>query len=112
MKEGKMLGHIISKDGIRIDPDRVNTILKVEEPRSKKEVQSFIGQVNFLRRFIPSFVESLRNVTNMLKNDIEIKWTVDSRQYFNDIKREITKDPVLVSPIFSKDFSLMPLNIQ
>ena len=38
MKEGKLLGHIISKDGIRIDPDRVNSILKVEEPRSKKEV--------------------------------------------------------------------------
>ena len=36
MKEGKLLGHIISKDGIRIDPDRVNVILKVEEPRNKK----------------------------------------------------------------------------
>ena len=51
MKEGKMLGHIISKDGIRIDPDGVNAILKVEEPRSKKEVQSFIGQVNFFEKF-------------------------------------------------------------
>ena len=43
MKEGKLLGHIISKDGIRIDLDRVNAILKVEEPKNKKEVQSFIG---------------------------------------------------------------------
>ena len=73
LEEGKLLGHIISKEGIRIDPDRVSEILKVEEPRSKKEVQSFIGQVNFLKRFIPSFAEILMNITNMLKKDHEIK---------------------------------------
>ena len=38
LEEGKLLGHIISKEGIRIDPERVSSILKVEEPRSKKEV--------------------------------------------------------------------------
>ena len=38
LEEGKLLGHIISKEGIRIDPDRVKGILKVEEPRSKKEI--------------------------------------------------------------------------
>ena len=43
LEERKLLGHIISKEGIRIDPNRVSEILKVEEPRSKKEVQSFIG---------------------------------------------------------------------
>ena len=67
LKEGNLLGHIISKDGIKIHPKRVNVIMKVEEPKSKKEVQPFIGHVNFLRRFIPSFAEILRNITNMLK---------------------------------------------
>ena len=43
LEEGKLLGHIISKEGIRIDPYRVKGILKVEELRSKKESQSFIG---------------------------------------------------------------------
>ena len=43
LKEGNLLGHIISKEGIIIDPTRFNSILKVEEPKSKKEVQSFIG---------------------------------------------------------------------
>ena len=54
IEEGKLLGHIISKDGIKIDLDRVNVILKVGEPRSLKEIQSFLGKgkVNFLRRFI------------------------------------------------------------
>jgi hypothetical protein len=52
MQEGKLLGHIISKEGIKIDPNRVEGILKINTPRSKKEVQSFLGKVNFLRRFI------------------------------------------------------------
>ena len=51
LEEDKLLGYIISKDGIKIDPERVGAILKVEEPRSKKEVQSFIGQVNFFEKF-------------------------------------------------------------
>ena len=53
MKEVKLLGHIISKDGIRIDPDIVNDIMKVDEPRNKKEVQSFIGQVKNFKKVYP-----------------------------------------------------------
>ena len=90
MKEWKLLGHIISKDGIKIDPYRVKFILKVEVPRNNGEIQSFIGQVNFLRRFIPSFAEILRNVTNMLRRDCEIKWTIEANKYFNDIKKAVT----------------------
>ena len=89
LEEGKLLGHIISKEGIRIDPDRVNGILKVEESRIKKAIQSFIGQVNFLRRFIPSFVEILMNITRMLRKDHEIKWTVEAKKSFKDIKQAI-----------------------
>ena len=73
MKEGKLLGHIISKDGIRIDLDRVNDILKVDEPRNKKEVHPFIGRVNFLRRLVPSFAKILRFITNILRNASEMK---------------------------------------
>ena len=81
-----MLRTIISKDGIKIDPERISAILKVEDPRSKKKMQSFIGKVNFLRRFIPSFADILMNITNMLKKEHEIKWTIDARRSFRDIK--------------------------
>ena len=57
MKKGKLLGHIISQEGIKIDPKRVEAILKIELPRNKAEVQSFLGKVNFLRRFIVAFAE-------------------------------------------------------
>jgi len=50
MDEGKLLGHIISKEGIRIDPARVEAIQKIDFPHSKKEIQEFNGKMNFLHR--------------------------------------------------------------
>lgn len=57
LEEGKLLGHIISKYGIRIDPDRIEAILQVPHPRNIKELQAFLGKINFLRRFIPNLAE-------------------------------------------------------
>ena len=67
MIEGKLLGHIVSTEGIKIDPERVKAILKISIPRNKKEIQSFIGKINFLRWFIPNFAEIIKHITEMLK---------------------------------------------
>jgi hypothetical protein len=74
LEEGKLLGHIISKDRIKIDPSRIEAIQKLYHPRNIKELQSFIGKIIFLRIFIPNLAELLRNITNMLKKDTKIKW--------------------------------------
>ena len=47
VQEGKLLGHLVSADGIRIDPERVKAILKISLPRSKKDVQSFMVKSTF-----------------------------------------------------------------
>eukprot|EP00253_Pinus_taeda_P027313 PITA_27313 len=83
MSEGKLLGHIISKDGIHIDPARVEAIQQLEQPRNKKEIQSFNGKLNFLRRFIPNLAEHLREITNMLKEDSQLKWIEEVVKSFN-----------------------------
>jgi hypothetical protein len=106
LEEGKLLGHIISKDGIKIDPSRIEAIQKLEHPRNIKELQSFIGKINFLRRFIPNLAELLRNITNMLKKDTKIKWDTESKQSFEQVKHALTQAPVLISPDFTKDFYL------
>ena len=69
MEEGKLLGHIISERGIKIDPDRVAAIQQIGLPRNKKEIQSFLSKVNFLGRFITNFVEVVKYINNMLKKD-------------------------------------------
>ena len=74
MREGTLLGQVISKEGIRIDLNIVAAIQKIDTPRNKKEVQSFLGKVNFLRRFITNFAEIVKYLTNMLRKDNGIKW--------------------------------------
>eukprot|EP00253_Pinus_taeda_P029274 PITA_29274 len=69
LEEGKLLGHIISKDGIRIDPERIQAILQIPYPRNIKELQEFLGKINFLRRFIPNLAKLIRLLRNMLKKD-------------------------------------------
>jgi hypothetical protein len=104
VQEGKLLGHIISRDGIKIDPNRVAAIQKISIPRRKKEVQSFLGRVNFLRRFIPNLAEIIKHITNMLRKGNEIKWTTDAKHSFEEVKEALTKAPVLINPDFAKDF--------
>ena len=69
MKEGKMLGNIISYEGIRVDLKRVEVISKIDIPRNKVEVQSFLGKVNFLRIFIVAFAEIVKYITDVLGKD-------------------------------------------
>ena len=104
LQEGKLLGHIISEEGIKIDPKRIEAILQISHPRNIKELQSFIEKINFLRRFIPNLAELLKNITNMLKKEQGVKWTVEAKKSFELVKQALTKTPVLISPDFSKDF--------
>jgi hypothetical protein len=102
MKEGKLLGHIVSAEGVKIDPSRVEAIKTLSLPRSKKEIQSFLGKINFLRRFISNFVELVKFITSMLRKGNEVKWTLEARNYFDQIKQALTEAPILINPDYSK----------
>jgi len=104
LEEGKLLGHIISKEGIIINPTRIEAILQIPHPRNVKELQAFLGKINFLRRFISNLAELIRLLNNMFKNDSKIKWTVESKQAFEEIKMALTRTPILSSPKFDRDF--------
>jgi hypothetical protein len=69
-------------------------------------VQSFLGKVNFLRRFIPNLAEIIKNITCMLRKGSEVKWNPEAKKYFEDIKGALTKALVLANPDFTKDFIL------
>eukprot|EP00253_Pinus_taeda_P028617 PITA_28617 len=95
MEEGKLLGQIISKDGIHIDPTCVQAIQQIDLPRNKKEIQSFNGKMNFLRCFIPNLAEHLKEMKNMLKKDSQVKWTEEAVKSFNLVKLALSLAPVL-----------------
>jgi len=60
--------------------------------------------MNFLRRFIPNLVEHLRELTNMLKKDNDVKWSEEAHKSFHDVKLALTIAPVLINPDYSIDF--------
>jgi hypothetical protein len=104
MQEGKLLGHIVSKYGTEVDPKRVEAIDLINIPRNRKEIQSFLGKINFLRIFIPNFIEIIKLITNMLKKDSEVKLTTEAKASFEHVKKDIGEAPVLVSPNYTKEF--------
>ena len=58
--EGKLLGHIVSKKGSSIDPERIKGIEQIPLPHNKKGMQAFMGTINFVRRFVPDFAQIVK----------------------------------------------------
>jgi hypothetical protein len=104
MREGKLLSHVVSKEGIKIDPKRIEAIDTITIPRNIKEIQSFLRKINFLRRFIPNFTEIVKLITGMLKKDSGVNWTIDARASFAHNKKIIREALVLASPDYLEDF--------
>lgn len=102
--EGKLLGHIVSKEGVKVDPERVKAIQQLSLPSNRNGVRSFFGQVNFLRRFIPDFAETTKYIVNMMSEKVVFKWNEEGKRTFEEVKRAIVHAPTLVNPDFSKDF--------
>nr|GEZ62688.1 reverse transcriptase domain-containing protein [Tanacetum cinerariifolium] len=69
VKEGIVLGHKISKDGIKVDKAKVDVIAKLPHPTTVKGIHSFLGHVGFNRRFIQDFSKIARLMTRFLKKD-------------------------------------------
>jgi hypothetical protein len=72
--EGKKLGHIVSREGVKVDPERVVAIKNLPLPTNKKRMQSFFVKINFLRRFICDFSQAVKTLNELMKKDIRFKW--------------------------------------
>ena len=99
----KLLGHIVCKEGIYIDPKRVKAINELTLS-SKKGVQSCFGKINFVRRFVPDYVSIVKPINVLLKKDQRFKWTSATQEAFNNIKKTITTTLMFISLDFQRDF--------
>ena len=107
--QGKLLGHIVSKDGLTIDPERTKAILALPLPKHKKGLQSFLGRINFVRRFIPNLATMVKPLTTMLKKSMVFAWTTEGKESFEEIKVAIASALTIINPNFEKDFILYTL---
>jgi hypothetical protein len=106
LKEVSFLGHIITDEGISVDPAKVEDVLKWESPRTVKEIRSFLGLVGYYRRFIEGFSKIVKPLATLLEKDREFKWTDACQDSFEVLKRRLTTAPVLVMPDLQKGFDI------
>jgi hypothetical protein len=69
-------------------------------------MQSFFGKINFVRKFMLDFAETIKPLQKMIRKDAYFKWDDERKNSFNNIKTAISQAPVLRSPDFSKDYFL------
>ena len=89
-----------------IDSERTKSISRIPFPSTKKSMQYFMGNINFMRRFVPSFSEIVLPLQNMIKKDSTFSWGDKEKELFIRIREAIAEAPALVSRDFRKDFIL------
>lgn len=114
VSEGNILGHVIAKSCIKVNPDRVGTVTQIPFPMNKKAMLSFLGKINFLRKYIFDYAQIVKQIHEMVKNDTVYKWDKGKRMCFPVLNRLQQKHPhctnwTLINISYSTLFLLIPL---
>ncbi|GJT53667.1 reverse transcriptase domain-containing protein [Tanacetum coccineum] len=107
VKEGIVLGHKISKNGIEVDKAKVDVIAKLPHPTTVKGIQSFLGHAGFYRRFIQDFSKIAQPMTRLLEKDTPFFFSKECIKAFQTLKKKLTEAPILVAPDWDLPFELM-----
>nr|GEV65879.1 reverse transcriptase domain-containing protein [Tanacetum cinerariifolium] len=107
VKEGIVLGHMISKNGIEIDKAKVDVIAMLPHPTTVKGIRSFHSHAGFYRRFIQDFLKIARPMTRLLEKDTPFFFSKECVEAFQTLKRKLTEAPILVALDWDLPFELM-----
>ena len=106
MREVQFLGHVISAQGIVVDPAKVKAVIQWECPKSVTEVRSFVGLAGYCKRFIKGFSKIVAPLTHLTRKEQPFAWTDRCEESFRELKQRLTSAPVLVIPDVSKPFEV------
>ncbi|GKE93996.1 reverse transcriptase domain-containing protein, partial [Tanacetum coccineum] len=104
VKEGIVLSHKISKNGIEVDKAKFNVIAKLPHPTTVKGVWSFLGHAGFYRRFIKAFSKIS---VHLLEKNTPFIFSNECIQDFETLKKKLTEAPILIAPDWDLPFELM-----
>ncbi|CAN6711694.1 unnamed protein product [Malus baccata var. baccata] len=107
VKQGIVLGHIISEKGIEVDKSKIDLVRHLPSPTSVREVRSFLGHAGFYRRFIKDFSKIAQPLCRLLQREVAFEFTKECTESFNQLKELLTTAPIIVPPDWSLPFELM-----
>lgn len=94
---GKLLGFIVSKRGIEVDPSKIEAIQNLPIPKTAKDIRSLMGRLNYIARFVSNNLsETCKPLFRLLRKDALVKWDEDCQNAFEQIKQYLASPPVLV----------------
>ena len=102
----KYLGHILSQDGVRPNPEKTTIIDNFPAPRNVKQVRSFIGLTNYYKRFIKDYSKIAAPLFALLRKDVPFVWSTQCQQTFDYLKKQLVQEPILKYPDMHKHFYL------
>ena len=104
LQEISFLGHIISKDGISVDPAKVEAIVEWPRPKTIQEIRSFLGLAGYYRRFVGGFSRIAVPLTTLTRKGEEFIWTTECEKSFQELKEKLVTAPVLTIPLGTEGF--------
>jgi hypothetical protein len=106
LREVLFLRHVISAEGIVVDPSKVQEVLEWKSPKSVTQIRSFLGLVGYYRRFIPNFCKIAKPMTQLLEKEAKFKWSPQCEEAFLTLKKLLTTTPILAQPNIEKSFDV------
>jgi hypothetical protein len=105
---GQFLCYLIHERGVEVGQKSINAKDKIEAPSNKKEPQSLIGKINFIKRFISNLSERIKPFTPLLKlkADQKFVWGEEHQKALDNVKQYLKSPPVLMPPQDKKPFKL------
>jgi len=104
--EIKYIGHVLSKDGVSIDPSKTEVISSWPRPKTAKQIRSLLGMTNFYKRFIERYSQRSAALRNLLAKDVPFEWGEAQENAFQDLKAALMSPPILRFPDSSRPFYL------
>jgi len=104
--ELEYLGYLINREGVRPTIKKVESIRAIAPPKTKKQLRSFIGMVNYYRDMWPMRSHHLAPLSTMTSKNATWKWTDECQKAFENMKILIAKETLLTYPDFNKEFEI------
>ncbi len=95
MSEVPFFGHVITSSGLKPDSTKIEACVNVEAPKTRGELETFLGMVTYLQKFAPNLAEITSPLRMLLKKDVECVWDQPQSDAFSKVKQVITQSPVL-----------------